>query len=83
MHERLGHPGKLVFREMAMSGVVKGLHTTDVPCKECALNICETCVLGKQTRIPFGTANKDVKVTQPMGLPHMDTVGVISPVGRS
>lgn len=79
LHERLGHPGKSVFREMAVGGIVNGIHPCDAPCAKCSLRVCPTCVMGKQTRVPFGPANEDVLVTGPMDLVHMDTVGVITP----
>jgi hypothetical protein len=79
LHERLGHPGKTVFREMACSGGVKGMYPTDVHCQECGKQVCEPCVLAKQTRVIFGTANEDVEVKGPLDILHMDTVGIIHP----
>lgn len=79
LHERLGHPGKSVFRAMACNEGVNGMSPADLPCSECAKRVCETCVMGKQTRVPFVRANVDVKVEKPLDLLHMDTVGVITP----
>lgn len=64
---------------MACSEAVKGMGPAALPCNECAKRVCETCVLGKQTRVPFVRANVDVEAENPLDLLHMDTVGVITP----
>ena len=48
-HMRLGHAGEKSLQTLATQGLLKGA-------KICKLEFCEQCVLGKQTRVKFGTA---------------------------
>ncbi|KAM2623430.1 hypothetical protein TB2_027936 [Malus domestica] len=48
-HMRLGHAGEKALQGLVKQGLLKGA-------KACKLEFCEHCVLGKQTRVKFGTA---------------------------
>ncbi|GFZ19218.1 hypothetical protein Acr_27g0009570 [Actinidia rufa] len=48
-HMLLGHPGEKALQTLVRQGVLKGAKTGQI-------NFCEHCVLGKQTRVKFGTA---------------------------
>ena len=48
-HMRLGHVGEKALQGLVKQGLLKGAKTGK-------LEFCEHCVLGKQTRIKFGTA---------------------------
>ncbi|GMP84677.1 hypothetical protein CsSME_00038115 [Camellia sinensis var. sinensis] len=48
-HMRLGHVGEKALQGLVKQGLLKGAKTGK-------LEFCEHCVLGKQTRIMFGTA---------------------------
>ena len=47
-HMRLGHAGEKSLQTLVMQGLLKGAKT-------CKLDFCEQCVMGKQTRVKFGT----------------------------
>ncbi|KAH9771354.1 Integrase catalytic domain-containing protein [Citrus sinensis] len=53
-HMRLGHAGKKALQTLAKQGLLKGTNS-------CKLEFCEHCVLGKQTRVKFGSAIHDTK----------------------
>ncbi|KAM2759273.1 hypothetical protein COP1_024013 [Malus domestica] len=53
-HMRLGHAGEKALQELVKKGLLKGATT-------CKLDFCELCVLGKQTRVKFGTAVHQTK----------------------
>ncbi|KAM1003335.1 hypothetical protein ACFX2C_003672 [Malus domestica] len=48
-HMRLGHAGEKALQGLVKQCLLKGA-------KACKLEFCEHCVLGKQTRVKFGTA---------------------------
>ncbi|KAM2004372.1 hypothetical protein ACFX15_027830 [Malus domestica] len=48
-HMRLGHAGEKALQGLVKQGLLKGANA-------CKLEFCEHCVLGKQTRVKFGTA---------------------------
>ncbi|CAL8167989.1 unnamed protein product [Prunus armeniaca] len=48
-HMRIGHAGEKALQGLVKQGLLKGV-------KACKLEFCEHCVLGKQTRVKFGTA---------------------------
>ncbi|CAB4316429.1 unnamed protein product [Prunus armeniaca] len=48
-HMRIGHAGEKALQGLVKQGLLKGA-------KACKLEFCEHCVLGKQTRVKFGTA---------------------------
>ncbi|KAH9761191.1 hypothetical protein KPL70_000407 [Citrus sinensis] len=53
-HVRLGHAGEKSLQILMRHGLLKGTKT-------CKLNFCEHCVVGKKTRVKFGTANHDTR----------------------
>ena len=53
-HMRLGHAGEKALSSLVNQGLLKGAKT-------CKLDFCEYCVLGKQTRVKFGTAIHNTK----------------------
>ena len=53
-HMRLGHAGEKAMQGLVKQGLLKGAKT-------CKLEFCEHCVLGKQTRVKFGTAIHQTK----------------------
>ena len=53
-HMRLGHAGEKALLSLVNQGLLKGAKT-------CKLDFCEHCVLGKQTRVKFGTAIHNTK----------------------
>ena len=46
---RLGHTGDKSLQVLAKQGLLKGAKT-------CKMELCEHCILGKKTRVKFGTA---------------------------
>ena len=53
-HMRLGHPGEKALQTLVKQGLLKGAKTGK-------LDFCEHCVLGKKTRVEFGTAIHNTK----------------------
>ncbi|KAH9666242.1 Integrase catalytic domain-containing protein [Citrus sinensis] len=53
-HVRLGHAGEKSLQTLMRHGLLKGTKT-------CKLNFCEHCVVGKKTRVKFGTTNHDTR----------------------
>ncbi|KAH9789922.1 hypothetical protein KPL71_003219 [Citrus sinensis] len=53
-HVRLGHAGEKSLQTLMRHGLLKGTKT-------CKLNFCEHYVIGKKTRVKFGTANHDTR----------------------
>ncbi|KAH9727035.1 Integrase catalytic domain-containing protein [Citrus sinensis] len=53
-HVRLGHAGEKSLQTLMRHGLLQGTKT-------CKLNFCEHCVVGKKTRVKFGTANHDTR----------------------
>ena len=53
-HRRLGHAGEKALQTLAKQGLLKGANS-------CKLEFCEHCVLGKQTRVKFGSAIHNTK----------------------
>ncbi|KAH9753759.1 hypothetical protein KPL71_015193 [Citrus sinensis] len=53
-HVRLGHAGEKSLQTLMRHGLLKGTKTYK-------LNFCEHCVVGKKTRVKFGTANHDTR----------------------
>ena len=47
-HMRLGHAGEKSLQTLAMQGLLKGVKT-------CKMDFYEQCVMGKKTRVKFGT----------------------------
>ncbi|KAH9753489.1 Integrase catalytic domain-containing protein [Citrus sinensis] len=53
-HVRLGHAGEKSLQTLMRHGLLKGTKT-------CKLNFCEHCVVGKKTRVKFGTTNHNTR----------------------
>ncbi|KAH9726277.1 Integrase catalytic domain-containing protein [Citrus sinensis] len=53
-HVQLGHVGEKSLQTLMRHGLLKGTKT-------CKLNFCEHCVVGKKTRVKFGTTNHDIR----------------------
>ena len=53
-HVRLGHA-----REKSLQTLIK--HILLKGTKTCKLNFCKHCIVGKKTRIKFGTTNHDTR----------------------
>ncbi|KAH9648400.1 retrovirus-related pol polyprotein from transposon TNT 1-94-like protein [Citrus sinensis] len=53
-HVRLGHAREKSLQTLMRHKLLKGTKT-------CKLNLCEHCVVGKKTRVKFGTANHDTR----------------------
>ncbi|KAG8480135.1 hypothetical protein CXB51_024911 [Gossypium anomalum] len=53
-HMRLGHAGEKALQTLAKQGLLKGVNS-------CKLEFCEHCVLGKQTRVKFGSTIHNTK----------------------
>ena len=53
-HMRLGHTGEKTLQTLVNQGLLKGANS-------CKLEFCENYVLGKQTRVKFGSAIHDIK----------------------
>ena len=53
-HMRLGHAGEKSLQTLAMQGLLKSA-------KNCKLDFCEQCVMGKKTRVKFDTTIHNTK----------------------
>ena len=53
-HMRLGHVGEKVLQTLVKQVLLKGVNS-------CKLEFCEHCVMGKQTRVKFGSTIHDPK----------------------
>jgi len=49
-HMRLGHAGEKSMQTLVKKGLLKGAET-------CKLDLCEHCIIGKKTKVKFGTAS--------------------------
>ncbi|KAI4347993.1 hypothetical protein L6164_008758 [Bauhinia variegata] len=65
-HMRLGHAGEKSLQTLAKQGLLKGV-------KNCKMDFCEQCVLGKQTRVKFANAIHNTKGI--MDYIHSDVCG--------
>lgn len=72
-HARLGHINFESMRFMAKKNMVKGM-----PNIKHQSQICESCLVGKQTRNPYPHATS-YRATRPSELVHGDLCGLISP----
>ena len=53
-HMKLGHAGEKALQRLAKQGLLDGATTGE-------FGFCEHCILGKQTRVKFGTAIHNMK----------------------
>ncbi|KAH9666498.1 hypothetical protein KPL70_020662 [Citrus sinensis] len=65
-HVRLGHAGEKSLQTLMRHGLLKSTKTK--------LNFCEHCVVGKKTRVKFGTANHDTR--EILEYVHSDNEGI-------
>ncbi|KAH9699706.1 hypothetical protein KPL71_024470 [Citrus sinensis] len=66
-HIRLGHAEEKSLQTLMRHGLLKGTKT-------CKLNFCEHCVVGKKTRVKFGTANHNTR--EILEYVHSDNEGI-------
>lgn len=70
-HQRFGH---LSYSSLSkLLAMVQGISTTAAEFKAEADKVCDVCMQGKQTRLPFASA--DTVCTEPLELVHMDLMG--------
>ena len=72
-HRRFCHAGYENLAKLAEGNLVKGMHVSAAKFREKVDTVCEPCVQGKQTRLPF--SDSDSKSKQPCELVHMDVCG--------
>ena len=70
-HVRLGHTREKSLQTLMKQRLLKGIKT-------CKLNFCEHCVVGKKTRVKFGTDNHDIRKI--LEYVHSDVWGPTKPV---
>jgi len=66
-HERLGHPGINVFKEMTSQGLIPGVKSSNK-------FFCDLCQSGKIHRLPFN-ANLNTRASKPGEFIHSDVCG--------
>ena len=67
-HARLGHIGQDRLHRLARAGLLESLTKEELP-------VCEHCLAGKSTRLPFGKAKR---ASSPLQLIHSDICGLIN-----
>ena len=67
-HARLGHIGQDRLKRLAKAGLLRFIEKIDLP-------ICEHCLVGKATRLPFGKAKRAIL---PLQLIHSDIYGLMN-----
>ena len=76
-HQRLGHIGKNKFLNIKNKQMVEDIglldHITPVD------SLCEACINGKQTRLPFNKHKNTNYVKRPLFMVHSDVCGPITP----
>lgn len=72
-HARLGHLNFEAMKLMSMKDMVVGMPRIDHETK-----LCESCLVGKQTRLPFPRSTS-YRATSPLELVHGDLCGPITP----
>lgn len=77
-HERLGHIGKSKFLELKNKQMVEDMNQISqvVPNDN---SLCEACINGKQTRLPFNKSKDKNHVKRPLFIVHTDVCGPITP----
>lgn len=72
-HRRFCHAGYESLAKLAEGNLVTGMHVSAVKFREKLTTVCEPCVQGKQTRLPF--PESATKSRKPCELVHMDVCG--------
>jgi transposase InsO family protein len=78
-HRRLGHCSNRTIIDMARRKVVKGM-AVDLSSSP---PVCDSCILGKQTRSPVPKVWEGVKATMPLERVHVDLCGPMPVASRS
>lgn len=77
-HRKMGHRHPDAIRKMASEGTLDGLEIVECGIKE----VCEVCMKGKMTRIPFPQKSTS-KLTTPLDLIHTDVCGSMQTITPS
>jgi transposase InsO family protein len=72
-HARFGHLGYDGLARLAAGGMVSGMHVGRDAFEAAGKHVCDTCVLGKQTKLPFHASSS--QCTGVLQLVHMDVCG--------
>jgi hypothetical protein len=72
-HRRFCHAGYENLAKLAEGNLVTGMHVSAAKFREKLTTVCEPCVQGKQTRLPFPEST--TKSRKPCELVHMDVCG--------
>ncbi|KAJ9509426.1 hypothetical protein QJQ45_001869 [Haematococcus lacustris] len=77
LHHRLGHPGYRQLARLLREGMVRGTSVTAAQCEAAASELCEPCVMGKQTSLEARQhAGLGITATRPLMLVHSDVCDV-------
>ena len=72
-HRRMGHAGYENLAKMVQGNLVKEVGVTSSAFRALKTSVCEPCIMGKQTRLPF--PESDSVSTEPLELVHMHVCG--------
>lgn len=72
-HRRFCHAGYEALAKIADGNLVKGMNVSGAKFRERLETVCEPCLQGKQTRLPF--PESESKSKEPCELIHMDVCG--------
>lgn len=76
-HERLGHVNRKSFLKLKNLQMVEDVDL--INSVNPVNDICESCILGKQTRLPFQKSKNKGHVKRPLFIIHSDICGPITP----
>lgn len=76
-HQRLGHIGKSKFIDLKNKQMIEDIGLIDQITPTDSL--CEACIKGKQTRLPFNKHKNKDYVERPLFMVHSDVCGPITP----
>lgn len=76
-HQRLGHISKHKFIELKSKAMIDDPNQIDTV--EANDNLCEACINGKQTRLPFNETKDKSYIKRPLYVVHSDVCGPITP----
>lgn len=76
-HQRLGHISKNKFLELKNNKMTSDISLIDkvIPND----NLCESCIYGKQSRLPFNQSKDKSYIERPLYVVHTDVCGPITP----
>jgi transposase InsO family protein len=76
-HERLGHISKTKFANLKAKVLAEDSnYLNDVNPVD---SLCESCINGKQTRLPFAKVKDKIHIQRPLYIVHSDVCGPITP----